>query len=358
MIFRSIMKRMDEKSFLERGLPMEAWLYDTIEDQRVRCRLCSHACIIANGKRGLCGVRDNRNGVLHTRVYGRLIAAGDDPIEKKPLFHLMPGSRSFSIATVGCNFKCRFCQNADIAQMPADQDGRVTGDRATPDQVVAAARDRNCASIAYTYTEPTVFFEFACDTAQLAHNKGIKNVFVTNGFMSAEALERVGPWLDAANVDLKAYSDDFYKQQCGARLGPVKATLRRMKRRNIWVEVTTLIIPGLNDDTAELSRLAAFIADELGTETPWHVSRFHPTYQLTDRGPTPVETLMVARRIGSAAGLNYVYTGNIPGQGGEDTICPGCGTIAIARRGFRIMDNRVRGGRCSGCGTTIHGVGL
>jgi pyruvate formate lyase activating enzyme len=259
---------------------------------------------------------------------------------------------------VGCNFKCRFCQNADIAQMPADRNGMVAGDAATPQQVVAAAQRRNCASIAYTYTEPTVFFEFACDTAQLAHSQGIKNVFVTNGFMSAEALERINPWMDAANVDLKAYSDDFYKRQCGARLEPVKETLRRLKTLKVWVEVTTLIIPGLNDDPRELSRLAAFIAGDLGPETPWHVSRFHPTYLLTDRGSTPVETLMQARDIGIAAGLKYVYTGNIPGQGGEDTICPGCGETVIARRGYQIMDNRVRKGRCSGCQTVIAGIGM
>ncbi|WP_372678724.1 radical SAM protein, partial [Desulfosarcina sp.] len=173
---------------------MEAWLYETLQDQRVRCRLCSHTCLIGSGKRGLCGVRENRDGVLETRVYGRLIAAGDDPIEKKPLFHLMPGSRSFSIATVGCNFKCRFCQNADIAQMPADRDGMVMGDVATPQQVVTAAQRKKCTSIAYTYTEPTVFFEFACDTAQLAHRQGLKNIFVTNGYMSAEALQQVSPF--------------------------------------------------------------------------------------------------------------------------------------------------------------------
>ncbi|MFO7715508.1 AmmeMemoRadiSam system radical SAM enzyme [Desulfosarcina sp.] len=337
---------------------MEAWLYETMQGQRVRCRLCSHMCIIGSGSRGICGVRENRDGVLETRVYGRLIAASDDPIEKKPIFHMLPGSRSFSIATVGCNFKCRFCQNADIAQMPADANGRVTGDPTTPQQVVAAARQRGCASIAYTYTEPTVFFEFACETAQLANRHGIKNIFVTNGFMSAEALERVSPWLDAANVDLKAYNDDFYKQQCGARLEPVKETLRRMKRLNVWVEITTLIIPGLNDDPGELSRLAAFIAEELGVETPWHVSRFHPTYRLTDRGSTPVGTLLKAREIGIAAGLKYVYTGNIAGQGGEDTFCPGCGETVIARRGFQITDNRVRNGRCSRCETIIEGIGM
>jgi pyruvate formate lyase activating enzyme len=314
--------------------------------------------VIARGKSGICGVRENRDGVLETRVYGRLIAAGDDPIEKKPFFHLLPGSRSFSIATVGCNFKCRFCQNADIAQMPADRDGMVTGDATTPQQVVTAAGQRNCTSIAYTYTEPTVFFEFACDTAELAHRQGIKNVFVTNGYMSAEALDRVSPWLDAANVDLKAYSDDFYKQQCGARLEPVKATLQRMKALDIWVEVTTLIIPGLNDNADELAQLATFMATDLGVDTPWHVSRFHPTYKLTDRKTTPVETLLQARDIGLAAGLKYVYTGNIPGQAGEDTICPGCGKIVIARRGFQIMEKRMQSGRCSGCGMVIDGVGM
>jgi pyruvate formate lyase activating enzyme len=337
---------------------MEAAFYSPLENDRVRCGLCRHKCVIDNGSRGICGVRENKNGILETRVYGRLIAANDDPIEKKPLFHLLPGSRSFSIATVGCNFKCRFCQNADIAQMPSDQAGKVTGESATPEQVVAAAVQKGCSSIAYTYTEPTVFFEFARDTAKLAHQQGIKNVFVTNGYMSDEALETVSPWLDAANVDLKAFSDDFYKTQCGARLGPVKKTLRKMKALGIWVEVTTLIIPGLNDDRNELSGLAAFIADALGRETPWHVSRFHPTYKLIDRGPTPIETLIQAREIGIAAGLKYVYTGNIPGKGGEDTLCPGCGEVVLARRGYMIVDNRIDKGRCRFCSTGIDGIGM
>jgi pyruvate formate lyase activating enzyme len=337
---------------------MEAWLYETMPDQKVRCLLCSHQCVIGNHKRGICGVRENCDGVLETKVYGRLIAAGDDPIEKKPLFHVLPGSRSFSIATVGCNFRCRFCQNADIAQMPADRDGMVAGDPSTPQQVVAAAKQRQCATIAYTYTEPTVFFEFACDTAELAHANGIKNVFVTNGFMSDAALMRIHPFLDAANVDLKAYTDDFYKKLCGARLAPVKATLRRMKELGIWVEVTTLVIPGLNDDPDELGQLATFIATALGTETPWHVSRFHPTYRLLDRKATPVETLFKARDIGIAAGLKYVYTGNIPGQGGEDTLCPGCRQTVIARRGFQITSKLMEAGRCRNCGATIDGIGM
>ena len=337
---------------------MEAWFYETLDNQKVRCRLCSHECVIVSGKRGICNVRENRDGTLVTHVYGRLIAAGDDPVEKKPLFHLLPGSRSFSIATVGCNFKCRFCQNADIAQMPSDRDGMVTGDLYTPDQVVDAARDRGCASIAYTYTEPTVFFEFACDTARLGHQQGLKNILVTNGYMSTEALERISPWLDAANVDLKAFSDDFYRQQCGARLEPVQQTLRQMKKLNIWVEVTTLVIPGLNDDPDELARLAAFIADDLGPETPWHVSRFHPTYRLTDRQATSTQTIVQARQIGISAGLKYVYTGNIPGMGGEETLCPGCNETVIARHGFRIADYRIQNGRCRNCATVIEGVGM
>ena len=337
---------------------MEARLYESMDGRRVRCRLCSHMCVIGDGSRGICGVRENRHGLLQTLVYGRLIAAGDDPIEKKPIFHLMPGSRSFSIATVGCNFKCRFCQNADIAQMPADRDGHIAGDPATPEQVVLAAQQSGCRSIAYTYTEPTVFFEFASDTAQLAHAQGLKNIFITNGFMSADAIDEISPWIDAANVDLKAYSDDFYKKQCGARLEPVKSSLQRMKKLNIWVEVTTLIIPGLNDDTGELSRMADFIAEDLGTETPWHVSRFHPTYRMTERGSTPVETLIQAREIGMAAGLKYVYTGNIPGQGGEDTFCPKCGEAVISRQGFLIVKNRIEKGKCGFCNEPIDGIGM
>ncbi len=337
---------------------MQAWLWETLPDHRVRCLLCSHQCVIDNRKRGICGVRENRDGVLESTVYGRVVAAGDDPIEKKPLFHVMPGSRSFSIATVGCNFKCRFCQNADIAQMPADREGMIVGETKTPAQIVTAAQHRQCASISYTYTEPTIFFEFACDTAEIAHEQGLKNIFVTNGFMSEAALTRIGPFLDAANVDLKAFNDDFYTKFCNARRAPVQATLRRMKQLGVWVEVTTLIIPGLNDDPSDLSRLAAFIAEDLGAETPWHVSRFHPTYRLTDRGPTPVETLLQARQIGIAAGLKYVYTGNIPGQGGEDTHCPGCGQTVIARQGFRITGTFLGNGHCRACGRMVDGIGM
>jgi pyruvate formate lyase activating enzyme len=337
---------------------MEACLYETLDEEKVRCNLCSHRCTIANGRRGICGVRENRGGSLETLVYGRLIAQHVDPIEKKPLFHVLPGSLSYSVATVGCNFRCRFCQNADIAQMPADRRGTILGDRISPRQVVDAARHDRCESIAYTYTEPTVFFEFAFDTAKIAHAEKIRNVFVTNGYMTPEAIDRISPYLDAANVDLKAFTDKFYKEICGARLEPVLETLRRMKAAGIFVEVTTLVIPGLNDDPGELEALASFLVQDLGPDTPWHVSRFHPTYRLTDRAATPTRTLLMAREIGLRAGLRHVYPGNIPGNAGESTFCYRCGEILIERWGFTVRSNRIRKGLCPDCGAPIAGICL
>jgi len=335
---------------------MEAYLYESLKDNEVKCNLCNHRCNIKNGRRGICGVRENRGGVLETLVYGKVIARHIDPIEKKPLFHFLPGSLSYSIATVGCNFKCRFCQNADIAQMPSDLNGRIVGDAYTPEDVVAAALKGDCKTIAYTYTEPTVYFEFAYDTAKLATEKGIRNVFVTNGYMTEEALQMIHPFLDAANVDLKAFTEGFYKTTCKAKLVHVKETLKRMKSLGIFVEVTTLIIPGLNDDKKELENLSAFLVEALGPETPWHISRFHPTYQLMDRPPTPVETLIKARDIGIKAGLKYVYTGNVPGESGEKTFCHQCKRLLIDRWGFYVRDIRIKNGKCPECGTVADGV--
>ncbi|MDX1709341.1 MAG: AmmeMemoRadiSam system radical SAM enzyme, partial [Desulfobacterales bacterium] len=235
---------------------MEACLYEPLDDSRVKCNLCNHRCVIKEGRRGLCSVRENRGGKLLTLVYGKLIARHVDPIEKKPLFHFLPGTLSYSIATVGCNLRCRFCQNADIAQMPADHHGRIMGESVSAQQVVDAAAKSGCRSIAYTYTEPTVFFEFACDTAKIAHEREIRNVFVTNGYMTSEAIDLINPYLDAANVDLKAFSDTYYKDLCGARLTHVQKTLRRLKAAGIFIEVTTLIVTGLNDDPVELKLLA------------------------------------------------------------------------------------------------------
>jgi pyruvate formate lyase activating enzyme len=337
---------------------MEAYLFETVSNGNVKCNLCRHRCLIKEGRRGICGVRENRSGVLHTLVYGKLIARHIDPIEKKPLYHFLPGSRSYSIATVGCNFRCRFCQNADIAQMPEDQRGLIIGDPCTPQEVVAAALEGDCRSIAYTYTEPTIFFEFAYETAKLAQAEGLKNAFVTNGYMTDEALEMIHPYLDAANVDLKAFNERYYRDVCGAKLSNVVETLKQMTSRGIFVEVTTLIVPGLNDDSGELEELAQFLVTDLGPETPWHISRFHPTYKLTDRPPTPLATLLTARDIGLKAGLRYVYTGNVPGEDGENTLCYNCGRIVIERWGFQIRSTALEEGRCRYCQAAIDGVGL
>ena len=337
---------------------MEAYLYEPLDDRKVRCHLCHHRCVIKEGKRGICGVRENQHGILKTLVYGKLIAQHVDPIEKKPLYHVLPGTLSYSIATVGCNFKCRFCQNADIAQLPSDRKGIIFGDPCTPEDVVTAATRSGCRSIAYTYTEPTIFFEFAHDTARLAREAGLLNVFVTNGYMTSEALHMIQPYLDAANVDLKAFNDDFYREQCSAKRKHVMETLQMMKSLGVFVEVTTLLIPGLNDDRKELEQLASFVADSLGSDTPWHISRFHPTYRLTDRPPTPAQSIHEARRIGLDAGLHYVYSGNLPGDEGENTVCYRCGEPLIERWGYRISKHAIQDGRCPKCHAKIDGIGL
>jgi len=346
----------------DQEIAKEALLYEKLDGDRVQCNLCAHRCKIASGKRGICLVRENRQGTLHTLVYGRTISQAVDPIEKKPLFHFYPGTGAFSIATPGCNFRCTFCQNADISQMPRDRD-LIVGTPASPETIVAAARRTNCRSIAYTYTEPTIFFEYSFDVARLARPAGIANVYVTNGYMTSEMLhlfcgDDQPPLMDAANVDLKAFTDEFYREQCGARLQPVLDSLKLMKELGVWVEVTTLVIPGLNDSDDELRQIAIFIAEELGAETPWHVSRFHPTYKLTDRSSTPPGTLVRARQIGLDAGLRYVYTGNVPGSEGEHTFCYHCGQRVIGRWGFAITEYRLKDGRCDQCGTGIDGVGM
>ncbi len=334
----------------------EALLYERLEGREVRCHLCNHRCRIPPGKTGLCGVRKNEEGVLYSLVYGQIIARHVDPIEKKPLFHFLPGSLSYSIATVGCNFQCDFCQNFEISQFPRHY-GYVTGERISPEEVVAEALRSGSRSISYTYTEPTVYFEFALDCARLADEKGLKNVFVSNGYMTPEALDTLHPHLHAANIDLKAFREEFYARHCKARLKPVLETLKYLKRLGVWLEVTTLIIPGENDDPGELREIAAFIRDELGPETPWHVTRFYPTYRLLTRPPTPVEILQRAYSLGREAGLKYVYTGNIPGDKGENTYCWSCGRLLIERYGFRILKSEITPeGRCPECGAVIDGL--
>jgi pyruvate formate lyase activating enzyme len=334
----------------------EAMLYKKLADSKVACFLCGQSCIIEPGSRGLCGVRENRDGTLLTLVYGNLIAQNVDPIEKKPLFHFYPATRSYSIATAGCNFRCLFCQNADISQAPREY-AIISGRTTRPEDVVAQAKKNRCATISYTYTEPTIFFEFALDVARKAHLEGIRNIFVTNGYMTKDALKAIAPHLDAANVDLKAFTDRFYSEQCGAHLKPVLKTLEKMKENGIWIEVTTLIIPGLNDSAKELRELARFLAG-LDPQTPWHISRFHPTYRLTDRSSTPVQTLHKAREIGLETGLHYVYTGNVPGDDGENTYCHGCKGLLVERYAYTIRSSGLKGGKCVRCGTQLHGVGI
>ena len=334
----------------------EAMFFEKRGDMKVQCGLCRFRCLISDGRRGLCGVRENRKGVLYSLVYGKAVAEQVDPIEKKPLFHFLPGSLSYSVATMGCNFRCRHCQNHSISQPPREG-GRIEGRQLMPDEIVAKALAAGCRSIAYTYTEPTIFFEYAYDTAVLAHRKGLKNIFVTNGYISEEALSFIRPYLDAANIDLKGFTDSFYQEVVGgAVLGEVLESIRLHKRLGIWLEITTLIIPGLNDSDEELAAIARFIVNEVGCDTPWHVSSFHPTYHLTDRSATPYATVRRARQIGIAAGLRYVYVGNVPGDGGEDTLCPGCHAPLVTRRGFSVEDISVRNGKCPSCGFPLDGV--
>jgi pyruvate formate lyase activating enzyme len=324
------------------------------EKEALVCELCAHGCTIKDGRRGLCGVRENRGGILYSLVYGQLVAEHIDPIEKKPMFHFLPGSLSYSISTVGCNFHCLHCQNYSISQAVRMSAKEMAGNRRTPEQVVNAALANGCLSISYTYVEPTVFFEFAYDCCVLARLKGLENVFVSNGYMSETATRLLAPVLTAINIDIKAFSDDFYKKVCGAQLQPVLSTVRLMKELGVWVEITTLLIPGLNDSEDELRRIAAFIAG-VDPAIPWHVTAFYPTYKMTDRPSTPVHSLRKARQIGLDSGLHFIYEGNAPGEGGENTFCPSCRTEIIRRFGFSIRTDRIVHSCCPACGTKIEG---
>lgn len=334
----------------------DAFLYKSLEDQNVECFLCAHRCVVAPSNFGVCRVRENREGKLYTHVYGEVIAANVDPIEKKPFYHFLPGTTSFSIATAGCNFQCGFCQNWQISQAPRKDKKAFSGLKLTPEDIIRKAVSRGCQSISYTYTEPTVFFEYAYDTARLAKEKGLYNNFVTNGFMTEEALRMISPYLDAANVDLKAFSDETYKRVCQARLEPVLKSIRLMRELGIWVEVTTLVVPGMNDGEEELTSIARFIAG-VDKDIPWHISRFHPDYRYTDKQATPVETLRRAAQIGESEGLRYVYIGNVWGES-EETLCPKCRKLLVSRHGFFVEENKVKEAKCPFCGTPIAGIFL
>lgn len=328
----------------------EALLYQSLDGGVVQCRLCAHRCRITEGESGFCGVRYNRDGILFTRAYGNPVARHVDPVEKKPLYHFLPGSRCYSIATAGCNFRCGFCQNWRISQAAPADDGRSLF--LSPERVAAEAKQSGAAAIAFTYTEPTIFYEYARDIALEVKKNGLKTVFVTNGYMSRQLLEDAAVWLDAANVDLKSWSDDYYRENCAGHLQPVLKTIAYLKQLCVWVEVTTLIIPGENDSDEELAGIAGFIA-ATGKDIPWHISRFHPDYRFDGHSATPLETMERARRFGYEAGLQYVYLGNIAGE--NDTDCPACGKTVVHRSMSGIRSVELDKGRCRYCGRAVHG---
>jgi len=332
----------------------EGYLYQKFEEKKVRCLNCNHYCLLGNGNRGVCGVRKNIDGKLFSLTYGKAVAVQIDPIEKKPFFHFLPASYSLSIATVGCNLKCKNCQNWNISQQ-AKESETIPGENMSPEEIVALALKNSIPSISYTYTEPTVFLEYAMDTMKLAKESGLKNTWVTNGYLSPETLEIISPYLDAANIDLKSFSDDFYINNCGARLQPVLDSLIKMKKNNIWVEITTLSIPGLSDTKKMFEDIATFIKKEMGSETPWHISRFSGdiSWRLKDFPDTPLETLEMAYKIGKKAGLKYVYTGNAPNIPSEDTFCYNCNALAIDRTGY-LVKRYDEAGKCPKCGAELN----
>ncbi len=330
-------------------------LYRKKRDHKVSCFLCSHHCLISDGKFGICNVRENRGGVLYTHAYGELIAQNIDPIEKKPLYHFLPGSKSFSIAAIGCNFQCGFCQNWQISQVIEAKASGLRPVEVKPEDVVRRAKQTGSKSISYTYSEPTIFFEYAYEISRLAKKDGLFNVFVTNGYMTEEMIQTISPYLDAANVDLKSFRDDYYTKICRGRLGPVLKSIERMKKLNVWIEVTTLVVPGQNDSVEELKKIANFLAG-LDPSIPWHISRFYPQYKMEDLETTPLGVLNQAYDIGKNAGLRYVYLGNA--EKGNNTYCDQCHRLLIERSGFSIETYQIKEGRCPDCNRSIDGVGM
>ena len=319
----------------------------------VECTLCPKTCRLAPGQRGDCRVRYNDEGKLYSLVYGKVCAVHVDPVEKKPMFHFLPGSGAFSVATAGCNLHCLFCQNWEISQTDPEDANNTD---LPPEKTVALAVRSGCASIAYTYSEPVVFYEYVEDTSTLAKKRGIRNIMVTAGFINTGPLRRLCQVVDGANVDLKGFTEKYYREVCFGNLRTVLDTLVTMREEGVVLEVTNLIVPTMNDDMTMIREMCRWMASELGEEVPIHFSRFTPMYKLKDLPPTPVNTLRRARETALDAGLKYVYTGNVPGDPGEDTFCPYCGKLVIDRYGYRILKNDVVNGKCGYCGEAIYGL--
>ncbi|MFA5402415.1 MAG: AmmeMemoRadiSam system radical SAM enzyme [Candidatus Omnitrophota bacterium] len=331
----------------------EAAFYRKLDKNTVQCQLCPRRCVIPEGRRGYCGTRENRNGALYTLVYAKPVAIHIDPIEKKPLFHFLPSTTAYSLATAGCNLKCKFCQNWEISQSrPEEVEYRYL----EPLELAGKAKASGSPTIAYTYSEPTVFYEYMLEIARLARERGIKNIMHSNGYINEAPLRVLAKYLDAANIDLKGFSDEYYAKFTESSLEPVLNSLKVLKEEGVHIEITTLLLPGFNDDEATLKKMCLWIKDNLGADTPLHFSRFFPMYKLTSLNPTPVESLQRARHIALDCGLNYVYIGNIPASPAENTYCPRCKKIIIERRGYFIVQNNLKEGRCKFCGEKIAGV--
>ena len=333
----------------------EAHYYQKLDDKKmtVSCQLCPRECIIPEGGTGFCRARKNVKGMLFSLGYAQPCAIHIDPIEKKPFYNFYPKSMSFSIASAGCNLRCRFCQNWQISQIsPLD----TVNQYSTPDKIVSTAKSSGCRSIAYTYTEPTNFFEYMLDTAKHARSNGILNVNHSNGYINPEPLKELCKYLDAANIDLKGFSNDFYNRICEAELNPVLETIKTLKKSGVWVEITNLVIPGYNDDMKMITKMCEWVKNDVGADTPVHFSRFYPMYKMTGVAPTPVSTLEKAREIAVKTGLHYPYVGNVPGNPGDNTYCPNCKKMLVKRAGYSILENEVKKGKCKYCGAKIGGV--
>lgn len=348
----------------------EALLYERLENSKVKCTACKQACVISKNKTGICSVRFNKDGKLYLLVHGSAGAMNIDPIEKKPLHHFLPGTPVFSFGTVGCNFSCGFCQNWDLSQVTKDIKQRLIreqkeadieteisglGHKLEPEKIVAICKSKSIPTIAYTYNEPIIFAEYIYDTARLANKQGIKNVLVSNGYETDKALELLEPYVEAINIDLKAFTEEFYKTLCKAKLSHVLDTIKKVSSMNIWLEITTLIIPGKNDSPQELKKIAKFIA-AINPDIPWHISAFYPQYKMNDAQATPPSKLFEAYKIGKNAGLHYIYTGNIPEDDYTSTHCPNCGELLIKRRNHEIEILGLKNGECKKCNEKIPGV--